>query len=126
MKRPRLRFADAPAIVIFLAILAYIIAGAAERLENDLIWESAELATAAIDGETLSGIAIPEAALHRDGEGVYVWVMTAGRAEKKTINLIHAEGGLFLAETGSDPRSLRPGDRLITGGSGIYEGKILT
>ncbi len=125
-RRGSLSFADAPAIVIFLALVAYLIAGAAERAASDLRWEEAERVTAALSGETLSGIAIPAGALHTDSSGAYVWVITANIVEKKTVNIIHAQGGLILAEEEGETRSLRPGDKLITSGSGLYEGKILT
>jgi len=125
-RRSSLSFADAPAIVIFLALLAYIIAGTAETLGNDIKWQPAERMTASIGTETLSGIAIPAVALQTDSEGAYVWVISANIVEKKNINIIHAEGGLILAEEEGDLYSLRPGDKLICSGSGIYEGKILT
>lgn len=125
MSRRPLSFADAPALLIFLAILAYIIAGAAQAAGHRLqLYEAAE-ASIELEGESLSGIAIAPEALRQEGEDCYVWVLTAGRAEKKTVNIIHASAGLILAEAERRESALRPGDKLIVSGEGIYEGKIL-
>ena len=126
MSRRPFSFADAPALVIFLAILAYIIAGAAQSAGERTQLCLAEEVGIELEGQTISGISIAPEALHRDGEGCYVWVLTAGRAEKKTVNIIHTSPELILAEAEGNERSLRPGDKLIVDGEGIYEGKILT
>lgn len=82
---------------------------------------SAEIIT-----EKISGLAIPDDALRKDSEGSYVWVITAGRLEKKTVNIISAESGFYLAEALPEAEALREGDRLVTAGDELYEGKILT
>lgn len=69
--------------------------------------------------ETLSGIAIPAEALRSDSEGDFVLVLTAGRQEKKTVNIIFRGGDFCLAELDADPRGLRSGDKLISSGEDI-------
>lgn len=76
--------------------------------------------------DTLSGLAIPENALHTESGGSFVWAITAGRLEKKTVNIIFSGDGFLLAEESNDASGLRAGDKLVTAGKELYEGKILT
>jgi len=126
VKSRPLSFADAPAIVIALALLAYLIAGAAGALGRDYRLSEARSFTSEDPSAPLSGIAIEPEALCREADAAFVWVCTAGRAEKKTVNIIHVSPELILVEAENAYAALRPGDRLIIGGQGLYEGKILT
>ncbi|MBQ8263609.1 MAG: efflux RND transporter periplasmic adaptor subunit [Oscillospiraceae bacterium] len=84
------------------------------------------LAKAEIKTDTLSGIAIPPEALRKDSGGSFVWVISAGRLEKKTVNILFAADGILLIREEPRPDALHVGDKLVIGGGELYEGKILT
>ena len=73
-----------------------------------------------------SGLYLPEEALRRDEAGnEFVYILSAGIAEKQPVELIYRGSGFVLAAAGSPSQGLREGDRVIVG-KDIYEGKVLT
>ncbi len=74
----------------------------------------------------LSGLAIAADALRSEGDEHFVWVSAAGRLEKKTVNIIFTGEDFHLAALSPEAGALREGDRVLTAGEDLYEGKILT
>ena len=73
-----------------------------------------------------SGLYLPEEALMQEADGSeFVYILSAGIAEKQPVEIIYRGSGFALAAPGSTPQSLREGDRVIVG-KDIYEGKVLT
>ena len=73
-----------------------------------------------------SGLYLPEEALMQEADGSeFVYILSAGIAEKQPVEIIYRGSGFVLVAPGSTPQSLREGDRVIVG-KDIYEGKVLT
>lgn len=73
-----------------------------------------------------SGLYLPEEALMQEADGSeFVYILSAGIAEKQPVEIIYRGSGFALSAPGSTPQSLREGDRVIVG-KDIYEGKVLT
>ncbi len=75
--------------------------------------------------ESFSGLALPSSALRQSGDEHYVWVIAAGRLEKKKINIIFFGEDFVLAEAADNANALQEGDKVITEGEELYEGKII-
>lgn len=73
-----------------------------------------------------SGLYISQQALGREADGTeFVYILSAGVAEKKPVEIIYTGSGFSLAAVDPSPGALREGDRVIVG-KDIYEGKVLT
>ncbi len=83
------------------------------------------VAEAKIIKERFSGLALPASALHQSGGDYYVWAITAGRLEKKKIEIIFFGEDFVLAEAAANAAALQEGDKVITEGEELYEGKII-
>ena len=86
---------------------------------------SLRIATGRIINKSLSGLALPSSALRQSGGEYYVWAITAGRLEKKKVNIIFFGEDFVLAEAAANADSLQEGDKVITHGEDLYEGKII-
>ncbi|MBO5976634.1 MAG: efflux RND transporter periplasmic adaptor subunit, partial [Oscillospiraceae bacterium] len=96
------------------------------RMETQLVpHASLRIARGKIISERISGLALPSAALHQNGEEHYVWVIAAGRLEKKTINVIFFGEDFVLAGKTDHADALQEGDKVLTAGEDLYEGKII-
>ncbi len=76
--------------------------------------------------EVYSGLAIPRSALRREEGETFVWVAAAGRLEKKKVNIVFTGGDFVLARLSPEAGALREGDKVLTAGEDLYEGKIIT
>ncbi len=83
------------------------------------------VAEAKIIKERFSGLALPSSAVHQTGEEHFVWAITAGRLEKKNIEIIFFGEGFVLAKAADSAAALQEGDKVITEGEELYEGKII-
>lgn len=83
-------------------------------------------AEADITLSTQSGLRVPADAVHKSEDGEFVWVITAGVLEKKTIEISFTGDGFCLAVLSPEADALREGDRVVTFGGELYEGKIIT
>lgn len=73
-----------------------------------------------------SGLYLPEEAIMQEADGSkFVYVLSAGIAEKQPVDIIYTGSGFSLAAAGLASDSFREGDRVIVG-KDIYEGKVLT
>lgn len=73
-----------------------------------------------------SGLYLPEEALMQEADGSeFVYILSAGIAEKQPVEIIYRGSGFALSAAGSPSQGLREGDRVIVG-KDIYEGKVLT
>ena len=73
-----------------------------------------------------SGLYLPDDAVMQEADGSeFVYILSAGIAEKQPVEIIYRGSGFVLSAAGSSPQSLREGDRVIVG-KDIYEGKVLT
>ena len=96
------------------------------RMETQLVpHASLRKVRGKIISESFSGLALPTSALRQSGEEHYVWVIAAGRLEKKIINVIFFGEDFVLAEKTDKPDALQEGDKLVTAGEDLYEGKII-
>lgn len=96
------------------------------RMDTQLaLHASLRIGEAKIIKESFSGLALPASALHRSGGDYYVWAITAGRLEKKKIEIIFFGEDFVLAEAAANAAALQEGDRVITEGDELYEGKII-
>ena len=55
------------------------------------------------------GIKIPDDALHRDGDGAFVYVLRAGIAERCDVDILHTSDGYVLVREGE----IREGMQII-------------
>lgn len=83
------------------------------------------IAQAKIICESYSGLALSLPALRQDEGGYFVWAITAGRLEKKIIEVIFIGEDFVLAQKGSGAAGLQDGDKLVCAGDDLYEGKII-
>ncbi len=96
------------------------------RMETQLVpHASLRKVRGKIISESFSGLALPSSALRQSGEEHYVWVIAAGRLEKKIINVIFFGEDFVLAEKTDNADALQEGDKVITEGEELYEGKII-
>jgi len=124
--RSGLSFADAPAIVIFCALAAYLVSGLFAAAGPQLRFDSVTAKVVETDAGAIQGLALPSAALRQENGEDFVWVAVAGRLEKKKINILFRGDGFCLARRESRADSLREGDRVVTEGEELYEGKTIT
>lgn len=74
-----------------------------------------------------SGLRVPTKAIHVDDGGqTFVYVITAFRVEKKTVEILADEGdySLVAVEDGAD--SLREGNEIVVSGKNVYEGLVIS
>ena len=72
-----------------------------------------------------SGLSLPEEAVHEDEDGKYfVYTITAGVVERRTVDIIYTEGDICIAAFSSGAEGLREGNLVIVSGKEIYEGKV--
>lgn len=63
-----------------------------------------------------SGLYLPEEAIQRDLDGSnFVYLLSAGTPERRTVEITYTGEGFSLAASGSAPDGLREGDLVITG-----------
>lgn len=86
---------------------------------------SLRLTEARIIKESFSGLALPPSALRREDGESFVWVLSAGRLEKKKVNIVFSGEDFLLAEKSPLAGALREGDKVLTAGEELYEGKII-
>ncbi len=73
-----------------------------------------------------SGLYLPDDAVMQEADGSeFVYILSAGIAEKQPVEIIYRGSGFSLAAADFAPGSLAVGDRVILG-KDIYEGKVLT
>lgn len=73
-----------------------------------------------------SGLYLPGGAVMQEADGSeFVYILSAGIAEKQPVEIIYRGSGFSLAASGPLSNSLKEGDRVIVG-KDIYEGKVLT
>ena len=73
-----------------------------------------------------SGLYLPDDAVMQEADGSeFVYILSAGIAEKQPVEIIYRGSGFVLSAAGSPSQGLREGDRVIVG-KDIYEGKVLT
>lgn len=76
-----------------------------------------------------TGIRVPKQAIHRDdgSETDYVYTVTGGRAERKTVEVIYTdpEQDYCLVAVSGDVNALRNGSEVIVSAHDLYDGKIL-
>lgn len=82
-------------------------------------------ATAQIVFSENQGLKVPVKAAHVDGDGTYVFCLTAQRVEKKYINIIKTEDEYYLVSVDADSAALREGNTLIVSGKNVYEGRVI-
>lgn len=96
------------------------------RMETQLVPHAAlRKVRGKIISESFSGLALPSSALRQNGEEHYVWVIAAGRLEKKIINVIFFGEDFVLAGKTDNADALQDGDKVVTAGENLYEGKII-
>lgn len=72
-----------------------------------------------------SGLSLPEEAVHKDADGnTFVYTVTAGVVERKTVDILYTDGDGCIAAFSSAADALREGNRVIVSGKEIYEGKV--
>ncbi|MBE7016924.1 MAG: efflux RND transporter periplasmic adaptor subunit [Ruminococcaceae bacterium] len=75
--------------------------------------------------EKFSGLALPSSAIREAGGEKFVWTVTAGRLEKKKADIIFFGEGFVLVSPGIGADQVREGDKVVTAGEDLYEGKII-
>ncbi len=77
--------------------------------------------------EEHSGIRVPQDAVRRDGEDgePYVYAITAGRAEKKSVEIVYTYQEYCLVAPSTAASALREGSEIIVSARDLYDGKIL-
>lgn len=72
-----------------------------------------------------SGLEIPEKALRTDSEGnEFVYTLTAGKPEKKAVEIIYKSGESCIAAPSNSSDGLKVGNRLIISGKITDEGRF--
>ncbi len=93
------------------------------RMDTDMVAHAALRHTAAkIITESYSGLAIDHAAVQSEHGESRVRVLTAGREEIKTVNIIFTAPDFLLVEAENEPGALHEGDIVLIGGE-ANEGK---
>lgn len=95
------------------------------RMDTQLIGHaSLRICEGKIISERLSGLALPVSALREEGGQKFVWALRAGRLEKTKVEIIFREDDFVLIRADGDA-ALQEGDKVITAGEDLYEGKII-
>lgn len=72
-----------------------------------------------------SGLYLPEEAIQRAEDGSqFVYTLSAGAAQRRTVEITYTGEGFSLAAPGTSPEALREGDRIVIGKE-IQEGKVM-
>lgn len=72
-----------------------------------------------------SGLYLPEEAIQQAEDGTqFVYTLSAGAAQRRTVEITYKGEGFSLAAFGASPEALREGDRIVIGKE-IYEGKVM-
>jgi hypothetical protein len=100
-----------------------VIVFSSERALADTL--SMRKATAQIVFSETDGLQVPLKAMHVDGDGTFVYCLTAQRVEKKYVDIISTEDDCYIVSVGTDSDSLREGNTLIVSGKDIYKGKVI-
>jgi putative membrane fusion protein len=87
---------------------------------------SMRTSSAEIVFSTVEGLQVPLKALHvtEDGKTV-VYCLTSGRVEQKEVNILLQQEDYAILEEQEDPDSLREGDKVITRGYNLEDGKVI-
>lgn len=73
-----------------------------------------------------TGIRVPLKAVHIDEDGsTYVYTITAGRLEKKPVEIIYQTGDYCLVARGAESNSLRAGNEIVVSGKDLTDGKVV-
>ena len=96
------------------------------RMDTQLLRHaSLRICEGKIISERLNGLALPVSALREEGGQKFVWALRAGRLEKKKVDIIFREDDFVLISAHGDDAALQEGDKVITAGEDLYEGKII-
>lgn len=72
-----------------------------------------------------SGLYLPEEAVHQDEDGNhFVYTITAGVVERRTVDILYSEGDVCIAAFSAGAEGLREGNLVIVSGQENYEGKV--
>ena len=72
-----------------------------------------------------SGLYLPEEAVHQDEDGnQFVYTITAGVVERRTVDILYSEGDVCIAAFSAGAEGLREGNLVIVSGQENYEGKV--
>ena len=72
-----------------------------------------------------SGLYLPEEAVHQDQDGnQFVYTITAGVVERRTVDILYSEGDVCIAAFSAGAEGLREGNLVIVSGQENYEGKV--
>ena len=72
-----------------------------------------------------SGLYLPEEAVHQDEDGnQFVYTITAGVVERRTVDILYSEGDVCIAAFSAGAEGLQEGNLVIVSGQENYEGKV--
>ena len=72
-----------------------------------------------------SGLYLPKEAVHQDEDGnQFVYTITAGVVERRTVDILYSEGDVCIAAFSAGAEGLREGNLVIVSGQENYEGKV--